>query len=300
MASEQGPDGTGRAASRNGQAASESRPYAALQGVGRAMEMLEVVAERPMRASEIAERLGLKWTTAHRSLTYLHESRYLRRDEDSGIYRIGPRLSYLGQAYLRNHPLLNAGSSALRALAHETGASAQLNEREGFEATVLLAVDPALEMIPKTTVEYHFPLHTGSKGQVLLAYSDPSVFERMVRRPLPPLTPHTVTDPGKLGELLAEIRERGFRATREDVQIGTGSVAAPIFYGNGELAGTACVIVTATDMAGERTQELIGATMSMARSVSVRLGWRYGDTPKAIDRWLDHLSAKADRRPSAD
>ena len=268
-------------------ASRRARPYAALKGVGRAMEVLEAVARQPMRASEVAARLGLNWTTTHRSLTYLHEHRYLRRDEDSGIYRIGPRLYYLGQSYLHNHALLDAGSTALRALAHDTGHSTQLNEREGLESTVLMAVDPALEMIPKTTPEHRFPLHCGSKGQVLLAYSDPSIFDELTSGPLVALTTRTITDPAVLAETLEEIRHDGYRVTREDVQIGTGSVAGPVLDRNGEIAGAVCVITRVSDLTDEVAQDLVAQVSAMAREVSIRLGWRHGDTPASFDRWCD-------------
>ena len=52
-------------------AGTKRRSYAALQGVGRALDVLETVADRPMRANEIASELGLKWTTAYRTLTHL-------------------------------------------------------------------------------------------------------------------------------------------------------------------------------------------------------------------------------------
>src|SRR3954451_8378183 len=110
------------------------RAYAALQGVGRALDVLETVAGRPMRANEIAAELGLKWTTAYRTLTHLLEQGYLGRDEATGKYSIGPRLYFLGQAYLFGHPLVNAGARLVRAVAKEMGASAQLNERVGFQA----------------------------------------------------------------------------------------------------------------------------------------------------------------------
>jgi DNA-binding IclR family transcriptional regulator len=262
------------------------KPYAALQGVGRAMEILEAVAERPMRASEIAERLSLKWTTAYRSLTYLLENRYLRRDEASGVYAIGPRLSYLGAAYLVDHPVREAGSQAIRALAYETRASCQLNEREGLRATVLMAVDPKIEMIPKTTPEFSFPLHTGSKGQVLLAYSDPSVFDALTAIPLVALTDRSITDPAVLRARLAQIRAQGYAVTREDVQLGTGSVAAPVLETNGRLAGAVCAIVKAEELSDDaRVEALVGAVGRTAREVSTRLGWRFGDPPAAIAAW---------------
>jgi len=290
---EVGPLEAGRARALDGAAADTpndpggTRPYAALQGVGRAMEILETIAVRPMRASEIVEELGLKWTTAHRSLTYLTDSRYLRRDAVSGVYSIGPRLFYLGQAYLTWHPLIDAGATALRALAHETHASAQLNEREGFEATVLVAVDEAIEVIPKTSTEHRFGLSTGSKGQVLLAYSEPGIFDAMTRSPLPSLTPHSITDPAELARVLAQIRRDGYRVTRRDVQNGTGSVAAPIFDADGMLVGAACLILKIEDFGPDREPELITAITRMTLHVSSRLGWRPGSEPVAVAQWRE-------------
>lgn len=263
----------------------ETRSYAALQGVGRAMEILETVATEPMRASDIVQRLGLKWTTAHRSLTYLLENRYLRRDEHSGIYSIGPHLYSLGQAYLLGHPLLDAGTLALRNLAHETGGTAQLNERDGFEASVLMAVDERLELIPKTTSEYHFPLHAGSKGQVLLAFSEPDVFLEMTESPLQRLTEETIVDPAELYDRLAEIRAAGHVVTSGDVQRGTASVAAPILDHSGELIGAICVIKRSAELKSKTTPGIVSAVSLTARDISVRLGWRPGTPPACAAAW---------------
>jgi DNA-binding IclR family transcriptional regulator len=244
-----------------------------------------------MRASEIAERLRLKWTTAYRSLAHLCEARYLRKDEGTGVYYIGPRLHLIGEAYLVNHPLLDAGADALRALAHSADASAQLNEREGFVSTVLLAVDPHLEIIPKTTPQFNFPLHAGSKGHVLLAYSDPDVFEAMTATPLQALTDKTITDPPALYERLEQVRSQGYAVTREDVQQGTGSVAAPIFSEAGDLAGAVCLIVTAQEMTKKRVGQLITDVTLTGRQISLRLGWRHGDASPVAHRWSQVLTA---------
>lgn len=270
----------------------QTKRYATLQGVGRALEIVEAVAQRPMRASDIAEQLDLKWTTAYRSVAYLLDNRYLRKDEATGIYSIGPRIFYLGQAYLMDHPLRDAGAQLLKALAFETGASVQLNEREGLKAAVLMAVDPRLEMIPKTTPEFHFPLHAGSKGHALLAYSDPSVYEELVAKPLIALTERTITDPRLLRERLAEIRASGFAVTRRDVQIDTGSVAAPVFASGGRLGGAICAIVNEDEIADEgRTDALVGAVLRTAREISVRVGWRHGDRPAALAAWAAYEGA---------
>ena len=53
--------------------ADTERPYASLPTLDRAMLMLESLAEQPMRAKQLATRLGLKWTTVHRTLAHLRE-----------------------------------------------------------------------------------------------------------------------------------------------------------------------------------------------------------------------------------
>ncbi len=283
------PIGTTRKRSGND---STPGPYSALQGVGRAMEILATIAADPMRASDIVQRLGLKWTTAHRSLTYLLENRYLRRDEPSGVYSIGPRLYSLGQAYLLGHPVLDAGTLSLRALAHETGGTAQLNERDGFESSVLMAVDERLELIPKTGQEYHFPLHAGSKGQVLLAFADPSVFRQMTIKPLAALTDKTITDPDALYQSLAAIRQQGYAITREDIQFGIGSVAAPILDQTGDIVGAICVIKKVSEINDKTEGGLATAVTVAARDISLRLGWRHGVPVASQAAW------DAEPRPS--
>jgi DNA-binding IclR family transcriptional regulator len=260
------------------------RAYAALQGVGRALTILEAVADRPMRAKEIAAELDLKWTTAHRTLTHLLEQGYLRRDEGTGLYSVGPRLYFLGQAYLLGHPLVSAGAQLLRAVAKELGVSAQLNERQGFQAITLYAVDHKLEAIPKTTPEFHFPIHTGSKGHVLLAHSDPELIDELLEQKLRPLTDRSITDPAELRAQLEAVRTQGYAVTREDVQRGTGSVAAPVFDSDRRLVGAVCFIVKAEEMTEERLESLVGAVCRTAREISIQLGWRWGDRPTASMR----------------
>ena len=154
----------------------------------------------------------------------------------------------------------------------------------------LLAVDHKLEVIPKTTPEFHFPLHTGSKGQVLLAFSEPEVLEMMLEEPLPALTDRSITDPDELRARVSEVRAQGYAVTREDVQLGTGSVAAPAFYEDGKLAGAVCLILKAEELTGERLPSLVGAVCRTAREISIQLGWRWGEQPVvALER-----RAKAD------
>jgi DNA-binding IclR family transcriptional regulator len=60
-------------------------------------------------------------------------------------------------------------------------------------------------------------------------------------------------------------------------------VAAPVF-GRGSLVGAVCFIVKAEEMTDERVASLTGAVCRTAREISLRLGWRWGEQPAALER----------------
>ena len=58
------------------------------------------------------------------------------------------------------------------------------------------------------------PLHAASSGLVLLAYSAPAFQDEVLAGPLEKVTPETLTDPQLIRKHLAEIRQRGYVASR--------------------------------------------------------------------------------------
>ena len=248
------------------------REYAHLQGLDRAMAIVEELADRPMRAKEVAEALAIKWTTAYRTLAYLCDNGFLYRDESTGIYYIGSRLYSIGSSYVAGLPIIQAARPYLKAAVDETGTAGQLVQRDRFRSVALLALEAPSESIPKTAIGFHFPLHCGSKGQVLLAFEDSSFVEEYLSRPLEALTPHTITDRDELRARLAEIREQGYAVTRRDVQLHTGSVAAPVHDARGGIASIS-LIANFADL-DEQEARLIDSVLRAARSVSLLLGWR--------------------------
>jgi transcriptional regulator len=87
--------------------------------------------------------------------------------------------------------------------------------------------------------------------------------------------------------------------TREDVQRGTASVAAPVFYSDGELAGAVCLIVKAEELTDARLASLVGAVCRTAREISIQLGWRWGDQPTATaDGQTRATPVRRPRRPA--
>jgi DNA-binding IclR family transcriptional regulator len=249
------------------------RAYAELQGLGRAMAILEQLADRPMRARELADALGMKWTTAYRSLAYLSDNGFLHRDPATGAYSIGSRLYSIGSSYLAGQPIVQAARPYLKAAVDDTGTAGQLVQRDRDRSVAILAIEGRSEGIPKTAIGFHFPLHCGSKGQVLLAFEEPELVEEYLDHPLEALTPHALTDPGEIRLALARIREQGYAVTRRDIQLHTGSVAAPVRDASGRTVASLSLITTVADL--ERREEtLVETVLEAAGAVSLVLGWR--------------------------
>lgn len=249
------------------------RRYAALQGVGRAMAILETLAKQPMRAKDLADALNLKWTTAHRTLTYFEEQGYLARNPRSGEYSIGARVYALGGTYLIRHQFAHASAPHLRTAAERMQCAAQANERQALTVITVAAIDPPID-IPKTSPGFTFPVGVAAKGKLLLAFAPEEVREQFLAEPLPEFTKHTVTDPVALREELDIILSEGHAVTREDLQLGVGSTAAAVRDAHDNVVGCVSLVVRSVRMnTDESVSQLVDSAKAAAGGVSLALGW---------------------------
>ncbi len=253
--------------------ADEAAP--ALKGVQRALQVLEHLAVAPGRATNVAEALGVSWATLHRTLSQLERGGLIQRDEASGRYGIGPRTWLIGAVYIANHQVLEVARPYLDAAAVHGDYTMQLVERSDRLAVTLYSHHATGEVITKATYGYHFPLHCGSKGQLLLAYAEPAFIERYLAAPLETLTSETITDPAVLRRTLKEVRAQGYALTQGDVQRFTGSVSAPVFDRDGRVVAAVCLIARrAAFRETEQTQSIVETVLQAAQSTSIGLGWR--------------------------
>ena len=256
----------------------DDRGVPALKSVRRALEVLEHLAIHQGRATDVAEALGVSWTTLHRTLSQLEQDGFLARDPDTNRYGIGPRMWFIGTSYLANHPVVEVAQPYLETRVEGIDFTVQLVERSGRLSVVLYSRHTTGEVITKATYGYHFPLHCGSKGQVLLAHAAPDFIDDYLSGDLEKLTPDTETDPVALREILSSIRELGYARTVGDVQRFTGSLAAPVFDRNDEVIASVCFISVRSVFRDEMRESLLREELlRTSNSISFGLGWRPGN-----------------------
>lgn len=219
--------------------------------------------------------LDLPWATVHRTIVQLEKAQFLRRDPETNRYEIGSRLWYIGSAYLSNHRVLKAAMPYLARLEAVEGIAMQVVERIGWQSVAVYSHQRVDEDITKAHYGYHFPLHCGSKGLVLLANADTAFQDSYLKRTLERLTSETITDPIILRERLAKVRDAGIALTVADVQPFTGSMAAPIRDGSGKvIACVSFVFRKAMAKNEKRLDELRDQLLHATHSISLDLGWR--------------------------
>jgi DNA-binding IclR family transcriptional regulator len=176
-----------------------------------------------LSASDLARRMGLPTSTAHRLARTLLEAGFLELDEGSLRYRLGPAVVELGlQAY--NERGLPRVLPELAHLARVTRATADLAIRSGDH--VVIVARGATR--PEYAVGLRRPLHSTSLGKVLLAWDRPSTAELADLGPLRPLTDRTIVTPDRLAAQLAGVRKAGYALNDGESAVGVRTVSVPI------------------------------------------------------------------------
>jgi DNA-binding IclR family transcriptional regulator len=95
---------------------------------------------------------------------------------------------------------------------------------------------------------------------------------------LEPYTLNTVTGAAALEAELASVRERGWAATIEELEIGLNALAAPIQDGTGEVVAAVGVSGPSYRLTVESFPDAAAHLLAAAREISTRLGW-FGPEP---------------------
>ncbi|MGW6460828.1 IclR family transcriptional regulator [Streptomyces sp. NPDC055078] len=246
-----------------------------MQSMHRAMQMLEYLAEKPMRATELAERTSSKWATAHRTLAYLREHGFVRRDEATGLHYVGRRLFAIGSSYLSEHPLFHTGEPLMRTASDRVGGFVQLTERDAYASIAIASVEPRrpIPSLSYANTYRPYPLHIGARGLVLLAFAPDEFSDAYVRHFTAVDDDETVIgDPDALHTTLERTRSAGLVTTDHDITTTTTATAAPVRNAEGVVVASACVVNARED--DHDPAEVREVVLGLARSLSQLIGWR--------------------------
>lgn len=221
---------------------------------------------------EMARRLGLSKSAAHRLAHELELVGFLARDAETGKYRLGLRLLQYGGLFQLQSELVREALPVLRALVHHTGETVHLAALEGGQVVYLVKLEGPNSIAMPSWVGWRNPAHCTAVGKALLAYQDTEVLDGIIAKGLRRFTPNTIVEPEKLLADLHQVRREGIAFDREERRQGLRCVGAPVLMRSGDLAASISVAGPATRLTGARMAQLVRVVRDAADAIAGRLG----------------------------
>src|SRR5437588_7596233 len=206
--------------------------------VNRALGILDQVSSRQggMTNGEISRKLKIPKSSASYILRALEDGGYLRRDMESGKYKIGLKLLSLRHSALAELDVREVALPVMRHLVEGSGKTAHLAIFDRGEAVYIERVEAQGFIKMDTWIGRRMDLHSTAVGKALLAFRAEDELQTIIsKRGLNKHTSRTITVAGRLLKELEKIRDCGYAVDDEENSVGVFCTAAPIFDANGKV-----------------------------------------------------------------
>lgn len=187
--------------------------------------------------TELAERVGLAKGTVHGLLRTLEDQGLVEQDEETGKYRLGMAVFQLGSRVLEHHPLRARSVFWADALANRTRQSAKVGVLHGAHVIVVHHVFRPDDTVQVLEVGAAIPWHACALGKAIVAHLPAGRRDELLDGEHDTLTGSTLTGRAGLEPALAQVAGDGVAADDQEAIVGEGGLAAPVFDGNGRVAG---------------------------------------------------------------
>lgn len=211
----------------------------------RVMLVLEYLAEVGQASFvSIVRDLDLPNSSAHQLLLTVLDGGFIDYDATARVYRLGPRLWAVAQAYTRTDDLPELALPLMQSLVDEVGETTQLATLDGRHNSYLAVVDSPHPMRLASAVGRRLPAHATGLGKTLLAgLSDAEISRRLEHVELERYTEHTLIEFAALMADIAAIRSRGYSEDNEEFVVGCKCVAKPVRDPRGQTVAALSVTV---------------------------------------------------------
>jgi DNA-binding IclR family transcriptional regulator len=190
----------------------------------------------------LADRADLPLSTAYRLVTELVEWGGLERVDGRG-YRVGLHLWEIGSRATRSTTVGTVAQPYMQDLYEATHENVQLAVLQGREALYVEKITGRRSMTVKTRRGGRLPLHATGVGKALLAHAPAELLDELLAAGLKRYTPHTIVAPGHLRRALTEVRRTGVAYAREEMTLGSVSVASPLFDSEGQVIAAMSIVM---------------------------------------------------------
>jgi len=218
--------------------------------------------------SDVARRLGVAKSTAHRLLTTLCARGIAAQDPETGRYRLGMHLFELGQLASDRDPLRRAALPLLEELRQVSGKTVHLTVADGSDVVFVERLQTLAGIRLMEGSGRRMPAHATSAGKVLAAF-DPMLAQARKDAGFPRLTPQTISTAAEFDRALAEVRRAGFAHSVGESRPLLTSVAAPVRDAAGRARAAISVVGHSPDFGDQgRSARLVVTAAARLHALS--------------------------------
>ena len=207
-------------------------------------------------------------TTVHRLLTTLEIKRFISRDKDTGMYRLGLRIIEMASLVLQNMELRRWVLPYLKKLSEQYGETVDLSVLDGSHVIYLEVIESPQRVKLAAAMGQRLPAYFTASGKALLAFAPEDQVEKILSENI---TEHngeaglTIT---KALEDLGIISERGYAISEQEYEDHINAVAAPIFDADRSAVASIAIVGPSFRLSNERLPELGEAIRKIADEIS--------------------------------
>lgn len=224
------------------------------------------------RFTDIVDETGLAKATVHRILATLVEQEFITGDADRG-YHPGARFLGIAGSAISRLDISSIAEPMVEALVREVDCTIHVGAVNGFEMVYVIRKDSTKPYRMASRVGLSMPMHCSGMGKVVLASWPQEQVDRLVAEVgLPARTEQTITDPQRLRDELAAIRERGYALDLGENERGTVCVSAPIRDHVGRTTYGISISSIALEHPGSSIEGFAPQAIAAADAISRALG----------------------------
>lgn len=252
------------------------KPRNAIGSLQKGVDLLFLFVVSPtLGVREIADRLHVPVSTAYRFVRTFRDKGLLEQDLVTRKYRLGLRLLALEAPILRPLDVRRIGLPHMEALAQQCQETVQLTLRRGFQGVIIEVLESPEPLRVAPARGQSVPLHTGALAKAILAFLQKAEIDRyLASGSLQRFTPDTITDPTRLGKDLGGIRKKGYAVSRQEVVLGAGGLAAPVFDSTGLVIASIGVSGPLHRLTAAKIAGTVPELLRHAEKMSAELGRR--------------------------
>lgn len=247
-----------------------------VQSLDRGLAVIRCFSARTPRLTiaDVARETGLTRAAARRFLHTLQRLGYV--GENDGRFYLRPRVLELGYAYLSSVSIAEIAQEHLAHLAERLHESCSASVLDGQDIVYIARAQTTRIMTIALAIGSRIPAYATSMGRVLLAgLKDDELDERLRATDLRPLTEQTVTDPGRLREIILDVRCRGYSIIDQELEVGVRSAAVPVHDATGRVIAAVNATAHASRVSLERLEgEFLPQLIETARAIDADLAIR--------------------------